>query len=496
MERMMNQSNSFDQTGQSNKEAYHTRRVGSFTCGLMLVLYGILFMVHIIQPKLNYNLIFELWPLILVFLGVEILISCTGRNQEKKKYVYDFGAVFLIFIVAFFAMVMSVVSYYNEYYDRVYSADADSEGNAGYAQTVSGSKDFAAKDINSINLSNEFWDIKVMPSEDSDIHVSYNGTMRGGEDTVRLNQVQDSIVMEIREVPYTVNIPFWHSVNYGRIGGEAVLYLPENDTIVLNLNNESGDMLLKDVSCKTFVLDNEYGNVNLENVVCAADFSYENNSGNIRIQNISCEGLKLNNDYGNANLNNIYCKGFDFNNDSGNIKIENSSCGDFDLNNGYGDLKFNNTSFGTFVLNNDAGRIDSKNITVKDADIKTNSGNIEIVESSVDVARIDTDSASMTFDGVLAGSLNIKSAYGNVNLKDIDVKTETTISSDSGNVNVRYKDKPDDISFDIRSEYGNIRLGLQNVQYEHNSDTEKRGIIGNGTYNIRVETDSSNITLE
>ncbi|MCH5249574.1 MAG: DUF4097 family beta strand repeat protein [Lachnospiraceae bacterium] len=442
MEKMMSKSNDFDQSGQNDKELCHTRRVGSFTCGLMLVLYGILFMVHIIQPKLRYNLIFEMWPLILIFLGVEILISCTGRNQEKKKYVYDFAAVILIFIVAFFAMIMSAVSYYNEYYDRAYGSDAVSEVGADrtvYTQSVSGSKDFAAKDINSISLSNEFWDIKVMPSEDNDIHVSYSGTMRGGEDTVRLNQVQDSIVMEIKEIPYTVNVPFWHSVNYGRIGGEAVIYLPENDTIALNLNNESGDMQLKNVSCGTFVLDNEYGNVNIENVTCAAAFSYENDSGNIRIQNISCEGLKLNNNYGNVNLNNISCKGFDFNNDSGNIKIENSSCGDFDLNNGYGDLKFNNISFETFVLNNDAG---------------------------------------------------------NVNLKDIDVKTEATISSDSGNVNIRYKDKPDDLSFDIRSEYGNIKVDLHDTQYEHNSDTEKIGIIGNGTHNISIETDSGNITLE
>lgn len=120
MENMMTQN---DQSGQNAKEVCHTHRVGSITCGIMLVLYGILFLIHMIQPSLNYNIIFELWPLILIFLGVEILAGSTSKNQEKNKFVYDFAAVLLIFIVAFFAMVMSAVSYYNEYYYRVYNSE-------------------------------------------------------------------------------------------------------------------------------------------------------------------------------------------------------------------------------------------------------------------------------------------------------------------------------------------------------------------------------------
>lgn len=499
MEKMMSQepagypnsSNSIDQIDQNKKEIHRTRRVGSITCGLMLVLYGILFMVHIIQPRLNYTIIFELWPLIMIFLGVEILVSCTRENQEKRKYVYDFAAVILIFIVAFFAMIMSAVSYYYDYYDRGYSSDAFA---AGEVASVSGSEVFAAKDVNTISLNNAHWDIKVQPSEDNDIHVSYNGTTRN-ENVVRLNQLQDGLVIDIDETQ-TVKALFWWGRGYERIAGELILSIPQNDTKSLKLNNESGGMLLQDISCEELVLNSEYGDVKLENVTCAKSFSCENGSGDIKFQNISCEGLKLNNSYGNVKIDNISCPGFDFDNDSGNIQIANSSCGDSSLKNGSGKLEIDNTLFGDLSIDGEYGDISLKNLTAKDTDITTDSGNIEMSDSSIEAGRIESDSASLIFNGVLAKYMDINSTYGDVNVKNADIQTETAISSESGNVSIRYRDKPEDNTFDVKSEYGNIRLRLENTEYDYNLETEKRLKIGNGTYHTKIVTDSGSITLE
>ena len=480
-----------DQTGQNNKEIHRTRRVGSITCGLMLVLYGILFMVHIIQPKLNYTMIFELWPLILIFLGVEILASCTRENQEKKKFVYDFAAVLLIFIVAFFAMVMSAVSYYYDYYDSVYSSDA---GRAGQVRSVSGGEVFAAKDINTISLNNAYWDIKVQPSEDNDIHVSYNGTTRN-ENVVRLNQVQDGLVIDIDETR-TVKAFFWWGRGYERIAGELTLSLPETYTKSLKLNNESGGMLLQDISCGELVLNNEYGDVKLENVTCAASFSYENESGDIKLQNVSCEGLKLNNNYGNVKLDSISCSSFEFDNYSGNIQIANSSCGDSSLKNEYGELEIDNTLFEDLSINGEYGDISLKKLTAKDTDIITDSGNIEMSDSSIEAGRMESESATLNFNGVLAKSMNINSTYGDVDIRNADSQTEVSISSESGNVSIRYRDKPEDNTFDVKSEYGDIRIRLEDANYDYNLETEKRVVIGNGTYRTKVMTDSGSITLE
>ena len=533
MEKMMT-GEPMEQSGENNKEIRRTRRVGSFTCGLMLVLYGILFLVHIVQPKLNYSIIFELWPLILIFLGVEILASCTNKNQEKRKFVYDFWAVILVFVVAFFAMIMSVMSYFYETYDNPYN-DTESGG----FETVSGSKDFAAKDINSITLNNELWDIKVMPSNDNDIHFSYNGTVWGNNENAALfSQVKNGITVDIKGMKEFRNVNrlfYWGPSSYNRIRGEMTLYLPETDSIVLNLDNESGNMNLQDISCKELILGNDYGSVKLENVACAAAFSYDNDSGDVNLKNVSCDGLTLSNNYGNVKLEdiacansfsyvndsgsikftnvtckeltlsnnyggskfeNVACTSFDFTNDSGNIEIVNSSCGDFALSNGYGSLDVDNTSFGGFSLSNDSGSVSIKEFSAKDVRITTEMGNVAMSEGTIEGAKIETDSGSLTFNDVSAGAIDIDSEYGEVNIKNADSQTETSISSDSGNVRIRYKDKPENLAFDVKSDYSTIRIGLENVKYDYNLDTDKRGMIGEGMYHTSITTESGGIVLE
>lgn len=493
MEKMMT-NGPVDQTVENGKEIRRTRRVGSFTCGLMLVLYGILFLVHIIQPKLNYSIIFELWPLILIFLGVEILVSCTNKNQEKGKFVYDFWAVILVFIVAFFAMIMSGVNYYYEYYDKAYT-----DAGSGEIETVSGSKDFAAKEVNTITLNNELWDIKVMPSNDNDIHVSYNGTVWGSKDPVQFSQVKNEIVVDIKDMHEYRSVHrlfYWGPENYNRIRGEMALYLPETDSIALKLDNNSGNMSLHDISCKELVLGNDYGGIELENVVCAEDFSYVNDSGSIKFTNVTCKGLTLSNNYGSSKFENVACTSFDFTNDSGNIEIVNSSCGDFALSNGYGSLDVDNTSFGGFSLSNDSGSVSIKGFSAKDVKVITEMGSVVMSEGTMEGAKIETDSGSLTFNDVSTGTIDIDSEYGEVNIKNIDSQTETSIYSDSGNVRIRYKDRPENLAFDVKSDYGNIKIGLENVKYDYNLDTDKRGMIGDGLYHTSITTESGGIVLE
>lgn len=88
-----------------------THRVGTTTCGLVLVLYGILFLLRWALPFLNYGIIFELWPVVLIMLGLEILIGCTGRRSQKRNFKYDFGSVLIILVMMGFSMIMAAVDY-------------------------------------------------------------------------------------------------------------------------------------------------------------------------------------------------------------------------------------------------------------------------------------------------------------------------------------------------------------------------------------------------
>lgn len=101
------------------EQAGRTHRVGTVTCGLVLILYGILFLVHMVLPAVNYSLIFDCWPIVLIFLGVEILLGCAGKNAEKRNFKYDFGSVLIILLMMLFSMIMAAVDYgmwYGGYY--------------------------------------------------------------------------------------------------------------------------------------------------------------------------------------------------------------------------------------------------------------------------------------------------------------------------------------------------------------------------------------------
>lgn len=93
------------------KRMGRTHRVGTVTCGLMFIVYGIIFLLHTITPKFSYGILFDLWPLILISLGVEILVSCIRKDQEERKIVYDFPAVLLVMFLVLFVVIMAAADY-------------------------------------------------------------------------------------------------------------------------------------------------------------------------------------------------------------------------------------------------------------------------------------------------------------------------------------------------------------------------------------------------
>ncbi|NFC56060.1 hypothetical protein EXN09_16100, partial [Clostridium botulinum] len=70
------------------------RRVGTLTAGIILVVFGVMFLLRLVTANINISLIASLWPIILVILGVEIILAYIINKEEKMKY--DFGAIVLV----------------------------------------------------------------------------------------------------------------------------------------------------------------------------------------------------------------------------------------------------------------------------------------------------------------------------------------------------------------------------------------------------------------
>lgn len=65
-------------------------------------------------PGLSYEMIFHLWPCIFILMGLEVL--ATKFSEKKNVFIYDKGAVFLLILMAFFAIAMAFLDTAMQYH--------------------------------------------------------------------------------------------------------------------------------------------------------------------------------------------------------------------------------------------------------------------------------------------------------------------------------------------------------------------------------------------
>ena len=93
------------------------RRVGTFTLGVVLLVFGVLFLLHMFFKGMEYYFIFQLWPVILILLGGEVLYY--ALHQKQLQYKYDFAAIIIVMMLVVFALCMAGFDWmYQHFADR------------------------------------------------------------------------------------------------------------------------------------------------------------------------------------------------------------------------------------------------------------------------------------------------------------------------------------------------------------------------------------------
>ena len=87
------------------------RRVGTFTLGVVLVVSGILMLVSMFWPQLNWAWALKCSPLILIGLGVETLLAAKGGGKVK----YDWVGMVLCFILVCAALCLYAMAWWMLY---------------------------------------------------------------------------------------------------------------------------------------------------------------------------------------------------------------------------------------------------------------------------------------------------------------------------------------------------------------------------------------------
>ena len=82
-----------------------THRVGAFTSGFCMVGFGVMLLLHNLLDIMDYEMILGLWPLILIGMGIELLLS----NVFKSRIVYDKAAIALLFVMTLLVLMLAGV---------------------------------------------------------------------------------------------------------------------------------------------------------------------------------------------------------------------------------------------------------------------------------------------------------------------------------------------------------------------------------------------------
>jgi UDP-N-acetylmuramyl pentapeptide phosphotransferase/UDP-N-acetylglucosamine-1-phosphate transferase len=89
----------------------NTHKVGTITLGGMLIVFGILFFIRIFFTSISYDIIFKLWPIIFISLGIEVLTANFKQPSKSPKLVYDTTAFVLIILLSLFAIGMAIADF-------------------------------------------------------------------------------------------------------------------------------------------------------------------------------------------------------------------------------------------------------------------------------------------------------------------------------------------------------------------------------------------------
>lgn len=75
------------------------KRVGTISMGVMLIAFGVILFLSLINKFSALNMVLKMWPVVLILIGLEVLWYRYASKDEGVVIKYDLFSIFLIFII-------------------------------------------------------------------------------------------------------------------------------------------------------------------------------------------------------------------------------------------------------------------------------------------------------------------------------------------------------------------------------------------------------------
>ncbi len=356
------------------------KKAGTFTLAFGLIATGlVLFAGNFMEFPIRD--LYKYWPVLFIFLGIEILFFMLFNKNKEEKISVDGLAI--VFIVAIAVLSSGYAGYKSLSIKGLGDVPFISDLAQPYELKENIVKNELSKsyDIKGLKVTNSFGDIEIKDGEDGHIrleakvHVNYSN-----EDKAKryIKEAVQVIEGEITEV-YIKEVPQNEKSDYRKAAADFVIYIPKD--IEVEVKNSFGDIDI-DGSGKTLI-KNSNGEISIKS--CSRDVNVKSSFGDITMEEVQGSIIAVNSN-GAIKAKAVGGKA-DFKTSFGDIKIDG----------GKDDIKAVTTN-GEITIKNSPGNIEGK----------TSFGDIKLDAVSVENGEIKAETSFGEIRGF--DSLGLKSS--------------------------------------------------------------------------------------
>lgn len=146
-------------------------------------------------------------------------------------------------------------------------------------------------------------------------------------------------------------------------------------------------------------------------------------------------------------------------------------------------------------LINKSGNIEMNGVSIPDIQIQNDSGDGKIENVTADSGEFITDTGMLNVMDSTFQDLNITSIDGEIILKEIEEGNNLSVDSESGDIRVSYKIKPNSLMIMAESNSSDVTLNLDDLQKEEDTEKVIKGIIGNGDNSLDLTSNQGVINV-
>lgn len=156
----------------------------------------------------------------------------------------------------------------------------------------------------------------------------------------------------------------------------------------------------------------------------------------------------------------------------------------------------NDSVLNNIGINMSSGNVDFRNVEASNINLELSSGDVDFKRVKVDLFEVDMSSGNVDLEE-FTGKIKGAASSGSFSVSYKDRMDDLDFEATSGNVNIDYTDVSVDATFDLRKTSGDFDVDLELEDYKSEDYGDKiSGILGQGTYEVRIEITSGDVDIK